>query len=678
MKNKGFKNRVKSVLEYLKKKETGRDMTLWIFGGFVISVLVEILQRESIFSGIQYIWLDPAMFTLNLFMVLTITSIGFLFRKSWTSYFIVSGLLLCFSLASGMMLEIRGTPLIFADIYSLKEGLMMAQNYFDKGTIVIGVLALVTFGAIIYFLWKKQRINETGIRKFFKWQGIAFLIGATIITFGCDKLLTSSGKKLVYFWDMPYSYKENGLLVSFGETAKAFNVAAPEGYSKENIEGIQTQISSENISVFSGSRGERINTSTSKAPNVIGIQLESFMNPEHIKGIKMKNDVIKNYKKMFNSFPNGVLNVPCYGGGTVRSEFEVLTGLNTDFLPVGEIPNNNILKKQTVESMAYILGDKGYNTSVVHNYTANFYDRDLVYPNLGFENYIAMEYMKKPENLEKGEMYPEDMVNLDTMKKLLNKKEPQFIYNITVESHGSYSENLTNEDFDVVDTTLDQKSISQIQGFINKLKGVDDYLGELIKFVESTDEPTVIVVFSDHLPSLDVLNREGALDSKSKYQTEYFIWNNLGLEKKTKELEAYEISSYLFDLIDMDGGIVPTFHNKLKGDKNYLDSFKRLQYDMLYSEKYIFAGKPYEKSNMKMGLDEIKSSKYYVEGELLVVKGENFNYKSSILVNGKIVPTEYVDENTLKSKEPIKNPKAISVGQIGKHDKILSKTNELE
>ncbi|MEG0128179.1 LTA synthase family protein [Clostridium sp.] len=677
MENKRLKNRVLEVFRKDSFKETSKDLLLWLIGGILLTLFIEMLQRGSFFSGIEYIWTAPLMFLLNLLLVLTITGGAFLFRKTWTSYFIFAGLLLCFSLASGVMLKLRGTPLIFADIYSVKEGLMMAQNYLSTGTMLLALGLVVTFGAIIFILWKKQKINKSGISRYFKWQGIAFLVFAAIITFSLDKSLSSSGKKVVYFWDMPYSYKQNGLLVSFGETAKAFNVKPPEGYTKESIEGIQTELSSETISVFSG-KDNKVNTKPSKTPNIIGIQLESFMNPEHIPGIKMKSDVLKNYNKMFNSYPNGVLNVPCYGGGTVRSEFEVLTGLNTDFLPVGEIPNNNILKKQTVESMAYILGDNGYNTSVVHNYTANFYDRDLVYPNLGFENYIAMEYMKKPENLDKGEMYPEDMVNLDTMKELINKKEPQFIYNITVESHGSYSEKLINEDFEVVDKTLDPKAISQIQGLINKLKGVDAYLGELMKFIESTNEPTAVVVFSDHLPSLDALNKEGALDSKKKYQTEYFIWNNLGFEKTSKELEAYEISSYLFDLIDMKDGIIPTFHNKYSGSKEYEETYKNLQYDMLYGEKYIFGGKLYKKSNMKMGLHDIKVKEYYVEGNNLVVKGENFNYKTGILVNGKLIPTKFIDENTVISKEDVKSPKKISTGQIGKNDKILSKTNELE
>ena len=91
-------------------------------------------------------------------------------------------------------------------------------------------------------------------------------------------------------------------------------------------------------------------------------------------------------RKLYENFSSGLVKVPTFGGGTVRSEFEMLTGLSMGFFPVGEIPNNNVLKRMPVESLAYILKDIGYTTSAVHNHTGNFYNRDLIYKNLGFEN----------------------------------------------------------------------------------------------------------------------------------------------------------------------------------------------------------------------------------------------------------------------------------------------------
>ncbi|MGL5244287.1 MAG: LTA synthase family protein, partial [Sarcina sp.] len=453
-------------------------------------------------------------------------------------------------------------------------------------------------------------------------------------------------------------------------------VDKPESYNKQTMQQIGNELNQQNA--LASNTNASHNGYEDIKPNVIIIQLESFMDPATIPEIEITNDVVKNYREIYNNYPHGILDVPCYGGGTVRSEFEVLTGLTTDFLPVGEIPNNNILKKQPVESLAYILKDYGYNTSVVHNYTGNFYDRDLVYPNLGFENYISMEYMDKPN---KGEdEFPEDMLNLKPVEELLIKDDPQFIYNITVESHGGYAENLKNVDFKVKDKTLSTVAVNQLQGYFNKLKGVDQYIGQLINYLKTLKEPTVVLMFSDHLPSLDVLNREDAsISSKEKYETQYVIWNNIGLPKVDKNLEAYQLSTYLLNLININSGIIPTFHKVYSNQSNYEEEFEDIQYDVLFGNKYLYDDmEPYKKTNLHMGLNDIIVDSYYLENNVITVKGNNFTNKSSILINDKIVPTKFIDENTLVSNEPGKNVKNVSVGQVGKYSKILSKSNTKE
>ena len=68
----------------------------------------------------------------------------------------------------------------------------------------------------------------------------------------------------------------------------------------------------------------------------------------------------------------------------------------------------------------------------------------------------------------------------------------------------------------------------------------------------------------------------------------------------------------------------------------------------------------------------------YIKDDILTVTGDNFNYKSKIIINGKIKETNFIDENTLTTTEIPSNIKNISVGQIGKYDKILSSSNSLE
>ena len=465
-------------------------------------------------------------------------------------------------------------------------------------------------------------------------------------------------------------------MYSFLDTAAGFKVKEPSDYNKASIEKIKNDIIEE--AQLASNDTKMASAMPAEFPNIIIVQLESFMDLDRINGLTFTEDPIPTFRKIASESTNGFLKVPTYGGGTVRSEFEVLTGLSTDYLPVGEIPNNNILKKQPVESLAYILHDYGYGTNVIHNYEGNFYNRDTVYPNLGFDKYISMEYMDKPNN--ETWQYPEDVLNIEPIEDIIsNNEKPQFIYNVTVESHGGYS----SSDFEnyTVDGDLDQEEKNELQCYIDKLRGVDEYIKELLDYVESSGEPTVIAMFGDHLPSLKIINDdESVLKDGNKYLADFFIWDNIGLPKENVNMEAEEFTTYILEKLNMVAGVMPTFHNACKDDENYKEDFELLQYDMLFGNKYILNENKnkYEKTNMKMGLKEITLNNYDIKDDILTVTGDNFNYKSKIIINGKIKETNFIDENTLTTTEIPSNIKNISVGQIGKYDKILSSSNSLE
>ncbi|MPQ42579.1 LTA synthase family protein [Clostridium tarantellae] len=658
------------------------NIIIWLIFGVVITLASELLQRGNLDSLTYYLENNFKMFITNYLIVLTATASAFIFKKGRALYLIISSIILMASLLSGVMIKFRGTPFIWADIYSIKEGLIIAKKYLNKEIIVPILVGIIIIILLLVTLWKTEKHNNLGkktINKYINIYGVILTVVSFIFANSYILYLDKTNKKVSFPWDIPSSYSHNGFMYSFLETASGFKVDKPKDYNKKSIEKIGEELNEYNILAFN--ENGIANDYDNEKPNVIIIQLESFMDPKILSEIKITNDVLKNYRKLYNSYPHGIVNVPTYGGGTVRSEFEVLTGFTTDFLPIGEIPNNNILKKQPVESLAYILDEHGYESSVVHNYIGNFYDRDIVYPNLGFNNYISMEYMDKPSEKSEGQdMYPEDMINLQPMEELLKQEKPQFIYNITVESHGGYADNLTNEDFIVKDKSLTPLAISQLQSYFNKLKGVDEYIGELIDYLNNLKEPTVVLMFSDHLPSLEVINRDNSsINSTEKYEAQYVIWNNIGLPNITKNLEAYQLSTYLLDLIKINGGIMPNFH-KIYGNKsNYKEELQDIQYDLLFGDKYIFNNSnPYKKSNLHMGINDIKVEKRYIDKGVLIVKGENFTYKSSILIDGKIIPTKFIDENTLVSYECKEEVKNLSVGQIGKYNKVLSKSNSIK
>lgn len=653
-------------------KNLGINVFIWITLSFLLVFLGESFHRGSIENGKNFLDNQTTVFLLNYLIFLMITSIAFFFKKTRMVYGIISTILMGFYMASGVITGFRGTPLIWADMFSFKEGLAIAGNYLNLNILKYAVIALVIIIAILVFLWFSERyksrnkvINPYG---FIIFPLSIFAVGAF---YGNAK-----GSIEVYRWDLPVSYERNGFMYSFLDTAAGFKVKEPSDYNKASIEKIKNDIIEE--SQLASNDTKMASAMPAKFPNIIIVQLESFMDLHRINGLTFKEDPIPTFRKIASESTNGFLKVPTYGGGTVRSEFEVLTGLSTDYLPVGEIPNNNILKKQPVESLAYILHDYGYGTNVIHNYEGNFYNRDTVYPNLGFDKYISMEYMDKPNN--QSWQYPEDVLNIKPIEDIIsNNEKPQFIYNVTVESHGGYS----SSDFEnyTVDGNLDQEEKNELQCYIDKLRGVDEYIKELLDYVESSGEPTVIAMFGDHLPSLKIINDdESVLKDGNKYLADFFIWDNIGLPKENINMEAEEFTTYILEKLNMVAGVMPTFHNACKDDEHYKEDFELLQYDMLFGNKYILNENKnkYEKTNMKMGLKEITLNNYDIKDDILTVTGDNFNYKSKIIINGKIKETNFIDENTLTTTEIPSNIKSISVGQIGKYDKILSSSNSLE
>ena len=62
--------------------------------------------------------------------------------------------------------------------------------------------------------------------------------------------------------------------------------------------------------------------------NIILIQLESIFDPLKLKDVKFSNDPLKNLRNLSKINESGEIIVPVLGGGTIQSEFEILTGIN--------------------------------------------------------------------------------------------------------------------------------------------------------------------------------------------------------------------------------------------------------------------------------------------------------------------------------------------------------------
>lgn len=631
---------------------------VWIISAMVVTFIIEYIGRGTIVKTIEFTKLsDHKVFISNFLIVLVLSAPSILFNRMYFFLAIVYEILISLSLISVIMVNFRGTPLTYSDTYAIIDGLAMAKQYVTKELIII-------FGVfILCIVLLNCKIFSKKIRESYKISKVSIVVIILTVMFSnkiIDKNL-AMGILAPQNWDMLLSYDENGFVFSIYDTYKSYKREKPVAYSKDKILEIKSNIDK-----------AVIETKNEVNPNIIIVQLESVMDPYTIEGIELSDDPIKNIRKLSEENSSGVLSVPTFGGGTARTEFEVLTGMSLDYFSPGEIPHNTYLKKQPVESLAYVLDSKTYEKTFIHNFQGNFYERNKAYENLGFDRYIPMEYM---ENLRKADYFPyDDMLFENIIATLESTEKKDFIFGVGVQTHGAYNLDYNNDNSDIkVTGTLSSQELNQIQDYVDDLTMVDEGIRELVEYVGELNEPTILVVYSDHLPALEAVTNQFV--DETKYLTPYFIYDNIGLEQQNKDIEAYELTTHVLELADISGGIMNRFHSKYRLESDYKENLECIQYDMLHGKQYIYDGESlYQRNKLKMGLKEITIDSVNLNDNRIEVLGFGFTEFSRISVNGKQIHTEFISENKLIGEVNDKKIDKIKVNQVSRYDKAIGST----
>ena len=200
--------------------------------------------------------------------------------------------------------------------------------------------------------------------------------------------------------------------------------------------------------------------------------------------------------------------------------------------------------------------------------------------------------------------------------------------------------------------------------------------------LQQRQEKTVVVFYGDHLPTLGI--EQENLNDTTLFQTPYVIWDNIGLEKIDKDIEAYQLNAHVLNQLDIHKGVLTRFHQKYLKEQQldseaFLEDFQLIQYDMLYGEKDVFEGEnPYEEVDMKMGVQTIEIEDVTYQGDVLYVSGQHFTKHSVIYIDEKPIDTEFIHEKLIVSKElQLKKDCNIFVAQIDKDGVSLSQTEEV-
>lgn len=645
-------------------------------GCCVLYFIMEIMSRHSFIQAWQYMTGRPLVFLYNALLIFTTTTICYLFRRRTLVRFIVMMIWFLLGVSNSIILANRVTPFTGQDLGLLSDAKKVMANYISPPVFVLIVILLVTLLAFTVWIGIKgpryKGKRNLALDFLILVISAGLLAGSTIV--GIQKRVLSN-----YFSNIAASYENYGLPYCFAVTLLDTGISKPNGYSEQLIH----YIDKEDQDYLEDARKKDAEEGIRRVrPNVIFLQLESFFDPETVRFLNISKDPIPYFHKLQKEYSSGFLQVPVVGAGTANTEFEAITGMSLRYFGAGEYPYKTILKETTCESIPYDLKHIGYSTHAIHNNEANFYGRRSIYPNLGFDSFTSEEYMRDISDVTETGWVKDHILTAEIMKALSSTAGRDYIYTVSVQGHGDYptEDVVTNKEITVTGAENRTKNNYSWEYYCKQISEMDEFVHQLTDYLYQYDEPVILVMYGDHLPTMGL--KESDLTNWSLYSTPYVIWDNYGLTKKDGNYASYQIGAEALARGGVHTGTLPLYHQARMETDYYQEDLELLQYDMLYGKKYVYDGEnPFKRTHMRMGVRPVTITGMKAMGDgNYYVYGTNFTASSKVEVDKVMIEdTVYVNQNTLilpKQDNPLRTNTIIAVAQQSNSStkKMLTRT----
>lgn len=622
--------------------------------------LLEIFSRHSIADAFLYYMAAPAAFIYGCVIIISTQSLCLLFKRRGFALIFINFIWLTLGVVNWILGFYRTTPLTTIDFQLIPSVWSISLKYLTFFQFLLVFLAASVAILLLLYLYK---ISQSYKRQ--PYIALTAIAAAYLtLTLGymvyVDRLPQENQNSTVRSVADNYGYTYCFVVSVFDR-----GIDKPHNYSVETIESILSDIDLSE------------STETAERPNIIFIQLESFFDPNTLTNIAFSENPAPVFSELRRTCPSGSLIVPSLATGTVNTEFEILTGMNLDYFGLGEYPYQTVLQHETCESMAYNMKALGYKAHAIHNHSGDFYGRNTVFSNLGFDTFTSIEYMVGAERNAIG-WAKDSMLTPEILKTLASTPGEDFIYAISVQAHGQYPRETNNEieqDEQFVHSFEETDDAAAFAYYLSQIAEVDSFIGELIDALERSNRPVVLVLYGDHLPGLNIM--ESDLQTGSLYETQYVIWSNIGISAPNRSLYAYQLSPYVQSLLGMKEGLFTRLHQDYDKNPNYQSALELLQYDYLYGEREAFDGiDPYIASELKMGISDIEIKSVRSSSGGISVSGRGFTAYSRIVVNGHAQTTELINGTLFCESETLKTGDVVAIAQVSESGAELSRTGE--
>lgn len=452
------------------------------------------------------------LFALSLLLnAITLPCLGTVLTMAFTTFWYM---------ANYYVILFRSKPIMPADLKAIgtAKEVMGNYNFTPPWQMIVGVIVVAFYAGLLIFVWRKTRSKgkQSAKKQLFQ-RGISAVAAVVLMLIGVN---TQTFQSLSSFaWDMMLlkNFHEEGMVTTYLNSYFNSQVKEPEGYSRELVDSYLADY--QDVQKPEGIQ----------PTNIIMVMNEAFSDLRTV-GMNPAINVMPFIDSLDEKTIEGSLYVSIFGGGTCNTEFEALTGNTLAFLSPGAYPYTENVSKPLF-SLASYFKKLGYATEAFHANEPQNWNRNRVYPNLGFEIFHSIKDYEDFGEMTYLHNLPADITDYRYLnavdEQLLN--QPRFLFNVTMQNHSGYERWLDVEKADSVSENGNDLYVDA-QIYLSLIKASDDEVCQLVETYRDSDEPTMIIFFGDHQPALPQPAINEIYTELTSYldnfKSKFFIWTN--------------------------------------------------------------------------------------------------------------------------------------------------------
>ena len=525
-------------------------------GTLLFTAAALLLQPGSFPALLRGFWQEKLLILLNLLPVLLLAALlWFLCGNPFYALAGAGGVVCLLSYVNLIKTECRNDPLVPADLTLLREALTATREYAldlhwgSLAAILLFCAAVAFAGLFFRFPRPKWPLRAAGA------VGVSLVFVLSMSTLYTDTALYARLSPDVDKANVPLTYQRCGFPYCFLANYGRYAVEKPEDYFPEEL----------------AARGDaKVYTQPEIQPNVVLVMCEAFTDLSEADAFAYSEaeDPLLGFRQVAASgrAVTGRLVVSNFGAGTANTEFDVLTGIQTELLGVNS-SFRTVYRR--LNSLPRAFARAGYSTYFLHPGYSWFYNRESVYAYLGIDDCVFEDAFS--ESSRKGTMIS-DAAFLDRLISDLDERfaeeAPVFAFGVTIQNHQSY----TYEKYGFVppevpvNAALSAQEEETLRIYMEGIRDSSDMLLRLTEYLDSVEEPTLLVFWGDHRPALledyGVYRALGLrMEGLEPFQTPYLIWANQSYATRcglpSPELPGCLSANYLgavvYELVNLTG-----------------------------------------------------------------------------------------------------------------------------